>query len=221
MHKILLITILVSFLNAAYPTVYSALGNVIYENVEKIEKLENIQKYAIYKEDISQYVQDVQKAKEEGYKIESSQDSKAKKEYLTTLRKLSKKNDFFIRSAQINYKNSIENKDSALFSQIINSGLIDTDKHKQEIIDYYFEHEEDINASGLIQSYLDEDAKLKEKRDAQAAKYKTRKMREAEKIKRIRENDLQAQKELEKRLQEEVNKKKLEIRQNQKKELRQ
>jgi hypothetical protein len=221
MNKILIITFLVTLLNASYPKLYSALGDIIYDNVDKIEKLQNIKEYDVYKKEISDYVAEVQKTKEKGFEIISSDNKEDKKAYLTTLRKLSKQNDFFIRSVQSNYRKSIENEDSQLFSKLINSGLLDTQEHKQEIIDYYFEHEEDINATGVIQSYLDADAKLKSKRDAQAAKYKTKKMREAEKIKRIRKNDIEAQKALEKKLQEEVNKKKLEIRQNQKIELRQ
>lgn len=219
MYKILIITLLTTLLNASYPKVYSALGDVIYENAEKIEKLEDIEIYSIYKVDIEKYVTEVNKTKEEGFTLESAADKEAQKAYLTSLRALSKQNDFFTRSAQSNYKNAIKEENSFLFSQLINTGLIDTQKHKEEIIDYYFKHAEDINASGVIQSYLDEDALLKEKKDAQSAKYKTKKMLEAEKIKRIRQNDIDAQKKLEKKLQDEVNKKKLQIRTDQKKEL--
>lgn len=219
MLKILIITLLATFLSASNPKVYAVLGDVIYNNVENIDKLKELEVYKIYKEDIEKYVAEVNATKIQGYKIESLQDDSEKKAYLTSLRKLSKQNDFFLRSVQNNYKNAINNENNELFSKIINSGLIDTQKNKQDIIDYYFKHAEDINTTGLIQTYLDEDAKLKEKRDADAARYKTKKMREAEKIRRIRENDLEAQRKLEERLQEEVNKKKLEIRKNQKLEL--
>jgi hypothetical protein len=221
MHKIFIIALLVTLLNAQNPKVYAALGDVIYDNVDNIEKLKDINAYQSYINDIAEYVAEVRQAKEVGLLIESSANHQGKKSYLSTLRRLSKKNDFFIRSVQSNYKNAIDSNNSELFSQIVNSGLIDTNRNKEQILDYYFQHAEDINASGIIQKYLDEDAKLKAKRDAAAARYKTKKMREAEKIKRIRENDLEAQRALEKRLQEEVNKKKLEIRINQKRELAQ
>jgi len=222
MYKLLLITLFTTILSASYPKIYAALGDVIYKNVDNIGKLVTIEKYSIYKDEIEKYVAEVQKTKELGFTIESKQTEgvNKKKEYLMSLRKLSKQNDFFVRSAEDNYKSAIENENSQLFSEIINSGLVDTQEYKKEIIDYYFAHSEDINATGVIQGYLDEDAKLKVKRDAEAAKYKTKKMREAEKIRRIRENDLEAQRKLEEKLQEEVNKKKLEIRKNQKIELR-
>lgn len=220
MYKILIMTLLATLLNASYPIVYSALGNTIYENAQSVEKLKDIEAFSTYKEEILEYVKEVQNVKQEGFKIDASQESADKKAYLATLRKLSKQNDFFVRNAEARYKISIENENSLLFSQLINSGLIDTQKNKQEIIDYYFKNQEDINASGVIQFYLDEDARLKDKRDAHAAEYKSKKMREAEKIKRIRRNDIQAQQELEARLQKEVDMKKQEIRKNQKRELR-
>jgi hypothetical protein len=115
MNKILIITFLVTLLNASYPKLYSALGDIIYDNVDKIEKLQNIKEYDVYKKEISDYVAEVQKTKEKGFEIISSDNKEDKKAYLTTLRKLSKQNDFFIRSVQSNYRKSIENEDSQLF----------------------------------------------------------------------------------------------------------
>lgn len=221
MRNILIITLLALFLNAFNPKAYAVLGDVIYNNVEKIENLANIKEYSLYKDEIIKYAQEVSQTKEKGFLVESSSDKNLKKEYLTTLRKLSKQNDFFVRSVQSNYSNSIKNENSLLFSQMINSGLMDTQKNRKEIIGYYLRHSDDINTSGVIQTYLDEDAKLQAKRDAIAAKHKTKKMREKEKIERIRANDLEAQRKLEAKLQKEVTQKKLEIRENQKKELNQ
>jgi len=219
MYKILIISLLTTLLLASNPKIYSALGDVIYGNVDKIEKLKDIEVYSLYKSDIIKYVSEVNETKKKGFALEISPSKDAQKAYLESLRELSKKNDFFVRSAQSNYKKAMKDENNLLFSKLINSGIIDTQKNKQEIINYYFKHSDDINASGIIETYINEDALLKKKQSKQKAKYKTKKMREAEKIKRIRQNDIDAQKELEKKLQDEVNKKKLEIRKNQKIEL--
>jgi len=219
MYKILLITILVSFLNAANPKPYSVLGDVIYDNAQNIQKLANLEVYIPQKDAIIKYLDDVNNAKDAGYTLEASKNKASKKPYLNKLRELSKKNDSYNRSAKANYKISIKDENSPLFSQMINSGIIDTQKNKQEIINYYFAHSEDINTSGVIQTYLDEDAKLKALREAQRKKYKSKKQREQEKIKRIRANDQIAQKKLEAQLQKELVQKKKEIRKVQREEL--
>jgi hypothetical protein len=216
---ILIISLLATLLMAKNPVAYAALGDIIYNNVEKIEKLKAIDAYKLYIKDISEYVDNVHKTKESGFLIDSPDSILSKQEYLVSLRKLSKKNDYFVRSVNINYITAMREENHVLFSQLINSGLIDTQTNKQEIIDYYFNHSDDIDPTGVIQVYLDEDAKLKAKREALAKRYKTKQMLEKEKIERIRKNDKIKQEELEKELQEEVRKKKVEIREYQKSEL--
>jgi len=220
MIKILLIiSFLTTLLLAKNPIAYAALGDVIYNNVDKIERLKDIDAYKLYENDILEYVKDVHKTKKNGFLLESAESTLSKKEYLASLRKLSKKNDYFIRSVNMNFIVAMRDEDCILFSQIINSELIDTQTHKQEIIDFYFNHSDEIDPAGVIQVYLDEDAKLKAKREALAKRHKTKQMLEKEKIERIRKNDKVEQEELEKELQEEVRKKKIEIREHQKSEL--
>jgi hypothetical protein len=218
MYKLLFIALFSTLLSAQNPKPFSALGDAIYNNVDKIEKLKYLEEYKYYKDDIEKYVEDVKKAKKKGFDIELGKYSD-KKDYLNNLRDLSKRNDYFFRKVKSDYDNSIEKEDSKLFLEMINSGLIDTKKYKKEIIDYYFEHLKDINATGVIKKFLEEDARLKAKKEAQRKRYKSKKEKELEKIKRIRENDKREQEKLERKLQEELIKKKLEIREHQKKEL--
>ncbi len=211
--------LLATLLFAQNPIAFAALGDVIYNNVDKIEKLKNIDEYKIYDEKIDKYVADVKKAKEEGFALENGSTAVTKKAYLNKLRSLAKTNDFFVRSVASSYDAAKRDQNSRLFSQIINSGLLDTNERKKEIIDYYFAHAQDMNTTGLIQSYLDEDAKLRAKKEAQQKRYKSKKEREAERIKEIREKDKREKERLEKKLQEELQKKKEEIREYQKEEL--
>ncbi len=221
----LIITILSTFLLAQdatlqkTPRVYAALGDVLYNNLDEIEKLKEIDTFSSYNSEINRYMRDLSKLKKEGFRIEEGDATIDKKEYLNKLREFSKKNDYFVFLARKSFKKSLRDQDSKTFEKIINTGLIDTQRNKDKIIDYYFEHQEEINASGVIQSYLDEDAKLRAKREKQRRYYKTKKQLEAEKIKRIRANDKKKQEELEKKLDAEVTKKKKEIRAEQKKEL--
>ncbi len=219
MYKLLLMTVLTTILMAANPKPYAALGDVIYNNVDKIESLSYFDAYSLYATEIEAYVKEVKETRVEGIKIEMGGASISKKEYLNRLRKLSKTNDYFLRSIRSNYKTSMQNNDFALFSEIINCGLIDTQSKKDEIIDYYFLHQEDINATGVINDFLENDAKLRALKESQKKIRKTKKQIEEEKIKRIRERDKASREKLEKKLQEDLVKKKLEIREKQKKEL--
>ena len=200
------------------PDVYSALGNIIYGNVEKIVKLKELDTFKSFSEKINNYSKSVEQSKAIGFDIESGNKNVDEATYLETLRTLSKENDYFVRSVNSAYKSSIEKQNNTLFLDTVNSGLLDTDKNRNQIIGYYLSHSEDINASGVIQKYLDEDAKLKIKKKSYDYA-KAKKLRDEAKVRRIREDDKKKQAQLEKELTEEVQQKKLEIRENQKKEL--
>ena len=218
--KTIIITLLcTTFLLADNPTIYSALGDVIYNNVDNINNLKNINKYASEISKIDKYVKDVKKTKENGFAIQRGDKTIDKMDYLNHLRELSKTNDYFVRSVKNNFKHALLQEDTPLFSKVINCGLVDTQKYKEKIISYYVTHSEDINVSGVIQSCLDEDKELRDKKEAQRKVYQSKKMREEAKIKRIRKNDKEKQEKLEKKLDEEVKAKKLEIRNKQKNEL--
>lgn len=208
-----------TFLSAHNPNPYAALGDVIYDNVSNIESLKQIDSYRLYADDIDKYVSEVDEAKIQGYELEKAATSKTKNEYLNRLRTLSKTNDYFLRSINKQYKESMKKDDYKLFLQIINSGLINTQKKKKEIINYYYKNKENIDSTGVIDTFLEEDAKLRLKKDRQKKHYKAKKQLEAEKIKRIRDNDKAAQKKLEEDLQKDLNTKKAEIRKIQREEL--
>jgi len=215
----IILSFLATFLMAENPKVYSALGDVIYNNVDSISKLQSIESYKMYDAKINKYIIDVAASKSVGFSLDEGDKSVDKMAYLKNLRLLSKENDFYIRNSKSSFKTSIKDENSKMFSQIINTGLIDTNRYKDEIINYYMFHAEDINSSGVIQGYLDEDEALRKQRLANMKRYKSKAQIQAEKIKRIREKDREKQAAVEKSLQEEVDRKKVEIRTNQKKEL--
>jgi hypothetical protein len=218
MYKLILLLCITLILEAKNPYPYSALGNVIYDNVSKVRDLQYIGEFAPYEEKINNYVARVKKVKSTGYALEKG-DYKDKMAYLTKLRALAKEYDAIRRSVELAYEKALKNDDVVLFNKVINSGLLDTDKYKKEIIDFYFEHMDTMSANGIIDSYLKEDAKLRAKRAAKRKRYLSKKQKELERIKRIRRNDKQQQERLEKELEFELKKKKKEIREYQKREL--
>lgn len=219
MIKIAVLSLLATLLIAQNPKVYSALGDVIYDNVDNIEKLKEIPEFSQFKQKIDSYVKEVYKAKDVGFAIESGDKTKDKTEYLQTIRELSKTNDFFYRTTVSSYKSSITNQDNTLFSKTVNSGLIDTKKYKPEILEYYFANCNDMNASGVIQEYLDEDEMLKQKQTQSKKPTLSKKNIQEAKIKRIREKDKANQESIQKTLEDELVKKKSDIRKEQVEEL--
>ena len=219
MKSIIIMYFFTLILFAQNPKVYAALGDVIYNNVDKISNLKKIEEYKKYTEKINKYIKSVKQTKKDGFNIESGKKHIDKKEYLNRLRTLSQSNDFFVRSVKKNFSKSMKENNNQLFSKIVNSSLLNTNKNKNIIINYYYKNMDDINASGVIQTFLDKDAELKRLKDAQRKKYKTKEMLEKEKINRIRKNDILKQEELEKKLQDEVQRKKIEIREEQQKSL--
>jgi hypothetical protein len=219
MIKLLILSLLATFLIAGNPKVYSALGDVIYDNVDNIEKLKDIPEFSQFENKIDTYVKEVYEAKDTAYAIEAGDKTKDKKEYLQTIRELSKTNDFFHRTTVTSYKSSLTNQNNELFSNTINSGLIDTKKYKPEILEYYFAHCTDMNTSGVIQKYLDEDELLKQKQTVSRKPTLSKKQIQEAKIKRIREKDKAKQESIQKSLEEELIKKKSDIRKEQVEEL--
>lgn len=215
MKKLVVLSLLATLLFAQNPRVYSALGDAVYDNVANIEKLKYLPEFSAEKEKIEEYVKDVNETKKDGFAIESKNESINKSKYLDSLRELSKMNDDFKRAVRENFKLSIQNENSELFSKIINSGLIDIKSYKQDIKTYYSKHSDEIDPSGVIQDILDEDASLKTQSKAKL----TDKDIQEKNIKRIRERDKIQQEAIQKSLEEEVSKKKQDIREYQKKEL--
>lgn len=211
MKKIFILSFIVSILLAQNPKVYSALGDVVYDNSVNVKALKNIDVYSDQKEKIDKYLKDVKKVQEYGFDVQNEKNGADKIVYLQKLRELSKTNDFFARSVKNYFKASIEDENSTLFLQIIDNKLLDTQKYKSEILNYYFNHSKDMNATKTIQTFLDED-KSKAKN---AQKVKSKKQRQEEKMKRIRENDKLQQESIKKSIEEEVAKNKQEIKKEQ------
>lgn len=198
------------------PKVYSSLGNTIYDNVLKIEKLQDIEKYSQFRSKIDRYLREVQDTKLFGFDVEAGSKSDLKLDYLYQLRKHKKVNDYFLRSVKNAFESAIESQDNELFIGIVNSGLINVKQYKKKIMAYYNAHKKSINPKGTIQKFIDEDLAWKNRK---RWKPKTKQQLQEEKVARLRKNDKLDTQALERKLSEEVRVKKQKIRQTQEKEL--
>lgn len=217
MKFIILTTLLTFQLFAINPNVYAALGNKLYDNVENIAKLQDIEEFEIYRQKIQEYYYNVQAVKNDGFMIDDGNSKVSKKDYLKKLRKLSKTNDFFVATVNAAFQKSIKDKDSLLFINTVNSGLINTTKYKKEIKTYYYAHKEEIDISGsVIEKFVNEDIRNRKK----VYRGPTKEELEKEKIRRIRAKDKAKQEAIAKSIEEELLRKKRKIREEQKKELR-
>jgi len=216
MQKIFIFSILMSFLFAQNPRVYTAIGDNIYNNIEAINNLTNLSAYSYDKEKITKYVADVKVNKELGFNIESGNKKISPVIYLKKLREFDKINKNFIKKIELNFEKSLKDKNTVLFLEMVNSKLLDTKAKQKDIMDFYIKHQEAINPMGVIQGFLDDDAELRRR---QAYCLAAKKREEAARVKHIREKDKAEDEARNKRLTKELIQKKKEIREYQKKEL--
>ena len=217
MKIIILTTLLALQLFAINPKAYAALGDKVFNNLDGIEKLKRINEFKMYKEKIQDYNFNVKAIKDIGFMIDKGNSNISKKEYLKKLRKLSKTNDFFIESVNSAFAKSLKDENSVLFLNLINTGLINTNKHKNTIKKYYYSHKNDLNIDGtVIEKFVNQDKKNKKRIYIGPTKEEIQKA----KIQRIRAKDKARQEAISKSIEEELLKKKKKIREDQKKELR-
>ncbi|MCF6339784.1 MAG: hypothetical protein L3J10_03380 [Sulfurimonas sp.] len=222
MKKLLFLSIFAIQIFAQTPNVYSTLGNEIFSNIEKIENLKTIPEFKNYENKIDRYIQDVKQIKQDGFLVREQENNVSKEMYLNRLRELSSINDIFLKYVENNFKNSIQDKNNKLFLSMVDSGLLDTAEYKNEILDYYLKHSEEMEPSEIIKIFLNEKKekqKIIQERIESVNTFK--KDTDAARIKRIRKRDKEKEEAVIKLLDEEVMKKKKDIRENQKKELSQ
>jgi hypothetical protein len=220
MRTFLLFISFTFLLFANNPTVFSALGDVIYNNAPKIEKLKNVQGFKKYSFKINNYLDEVERAKQDGFALEKHHNNELRRNYLNELRALAKVNDFFNRMAYNVYDKAKEENNTTVFLSILDTGLINVEAHKKEIVEYYFMHRDDINSTGtVIEKLLNEDEKLREKKENEFKRKKSKKAKELERIRYLREKDKMQQERLQERLNKELKEKQEQIQEEQKEEL--
>ena len=207
-------------LYAANPKVYATLGDTIYNNAPKIQKLKSFKQYNPFSEKIDKYLKEVKQAKELGFAIERGEKKSEAKTYLKQLRSLAKTNDFFVRSAEAVFQKALDNNQYDLVMDMLDTGLIDIEKNKEALLELYKSNKGAFEPRGEMKKLVDEyEAKLEAKRRRMLSQEELKAISAEEKIRRLREKDRKRQEELQRRLEEEVKRKKAQIRQEQIREL--
>lgn len=221
MKNIIFFLLLTTSLFSQNPKVFASLGDKIYDNAIKIEKLKSLDSFKIFIYKIDDYVTDVNKTKKLGFLIESGKAENVKKKYLLHLRELAKTNSFFQRTAIEHFEGYMRRGNSSDFNKMLKTGMIDTDQFKDAIRKYYYAHESEVEYVGDVKRFIEEDIKRKERARAEELRRKNAlKYKQEQKIKRIRKKDKEKQEEIQKELDKEVKEKKKEIRNYQKEELK-
>ena len=206
---------------ASNPTIFASLGDKIYDNAPKIKKLKAFKEYKPFISKIDEYVKEVEATKKLGFAIENGTHQNASRIYLKKLRELAKTNDFFVRSANAVFDQAYSTKDFELLMDILDTGLIDVDRNKERLLKLYEENMDRFEPRGVLKQLVDASALKKQTKHSKEYYERLRKMREQEKIRRLREKDKKRQEELQKRLEAELKKKKRKIQKEQIKELKQ
>ncbi len=221
MIKLFIFTLFTTALIAQNPHAYAALGDTIYDNADNIEKLKYIRSFEMLTPKIEKYIKEVEVSREYGFALDAHKKEYDKKEYLQQLRDLSKTNDFFIRSVRSAYKSALESNDDKLLFEILNTELIDIDDNFKEINAYYKLHTDAVQPKVYVQAFQ---RKRLEQQSIKAPKKKkvlSQKDIELLNIKRIRAKDKAKREALQKDLERESRRKKLQILQEQQKALSQ
>ena len=206
---------------AANPTIFASLGDNIYNNAPKIEKLTAFKEYEPFIQKIREYIKEVNATKKLGFAIENGTHKNASGIYLKKLRELAKTNDFFVRSANAIFDQALKNSDFDTVMNILDTGLIDVQRNRQKLLKFYEIHNGEFEPRGLLKKLVDASDLQKKSKHSKEYYEHLRKMREQEKIRRLREKDKKRQEELQKRLEEELKRKKEQIQKEQIRELKQ
>ena len=204
---------------ASNPKVYSSLGDEIYDGLDNVMKLKSISGLEKGIKGLTKYKQDVLKAKEVGFNIQNNKSTVNKSSYLKTLRALGKKRELYVREVNSLLQKSMKSENSKDFNDLMQTGLIDAKKNRRDILNYYRDHKSEVTLSPSMKNLLDSERKSKKSRANSNAKNSKQSL-ESKRVQRIRASDKREQEALEKTLQEESDKKKLEIRNNHRRELK-
>jgi len=191
-YLLTLITFLMTLHATSTPKVYAALGDVIYNDDAKIEKLLQLRSMQKYETKIKKYLEATAVAKEVGFSIEKGDTSLSKKEYLHTLRQLSKEHDYFIRDINSAFSKSIDMVDLETFTFLSQCSMVDLSNERERTLEFYNVYKEDINSSAVDLVMFNQEMIIKNSQVKKVVKLdvnQTQTRPANNKVKRIREKD--------------------------------
>ncbi len=216
---LLLLTVTLSLL-AQNPKSFAALGDVIYDDIAKFEKLKQIASMHEFAADIDSYIALAKQTQKIGFAIDAKDSAVDAKQYLKALRQLSTEHDAIIVSSRARFKEAMSDEDGVTINAMIHCGVIKIDDYEDALIRYYEEFSEDQNLSSLEVMYNRYADNLNKDKNSSSLSAAQREARENEaRIKRMREQNKAKTDALESSVKEEKEREKQKVLNEQKKEL--
>jgi hypothetical protein len=189
---------------SANPAPYSQLGDEIYNSLDSYKRLGRI--LPQMNSTINGYLNNATQVKELGFEAEAS--SSAAKKYLISLRELDKERQLILTQLNALLYRSMDNRALKTFKTLITSHLIELDKVGDDVLPFYKENYK----KGAIKE-LDILVKNEEryKKDAQRANADYAKRIEAQRVARMREASIDADRSREAELDKDADMKRQEI----------
>lgn len=153
MKRFLLLLTFTLSLFAQNPNSFSALGDVIYNDIAKFEKLKSMPSMKAYQQNIENYITAAKQTKKMGFDVDAKEEGVNAKEYLKALRELSAKHDAIIVTSRKRFSEAMNDEDSETINLMLTYGVIDPENYKTELIAYYDENGEDQNLSAVKALY--------------------------------------------------------------------
>ncbi len=119
------------------PQTFKQLSSPLYKSAKNIEKLSNVQDLG---SSLESYIQDLDKLKVLGFKVDKKQDKKETHEYLLSLRKLQKDYDFILHQIHSSINKAIDNQDYKLFTELTSyefDGLLKSRALLEKSLNFY------------------------------------------------------------------------------------
>ena len=225
MKKYLLLLTLSLSLFAQNPKSFAALGDVLYNDVDKFEKLKEMASMQEFRVSMENYISSAAKTKEMGFVIDTQKAEEKKdtvvdaKEYLKALRDLSTEHDAIIVNSRTRFKEALNDEDGVTINGMIDYGVVDPENYKDELIHYYEEFGEDQNLSSLDSMYAEHINRFKENNTTVVSNAQRVARENEASVKRMRAQGKAKSDALEKSVQEEKEREKKKVLNEQKKEL--
>ncbi len=217
--KKFLLTLLISVsLYAQNPVIYAALGDVIYNDVDKFGKLADLAAMHDYKPTIEDYLKSVENSKKTGFAVDRNETTSDAKAYLKELRLLSTKHDTIVLNAHKRFEEAMQDEDSETITNMIKIGIVSPEEYKNQLVQYYEDYAEDQNLSIIEPMYkeykfnLANEENASKSGNAEAAKNE-------EVVNRMRASDKASKAALKRSVKEECEREKQNVMQEQKKAL--
>ena len=219
MKKYLLLLTLSLTLFAQNPKSFAALGDVIYDDVEKFENLKGLASMQDFQTSIDAYIVSANAAKKMGFSLDAKEGSIDGKSYLKELRKLSIERDAIVLSSRDRFKEAMADEDGVTINAMVGYGIIDSENYKSELINYYEEFGEDQNLSHVEPLYAGHLGSLKKDTNTSNSQAQREARENEARVKRMRAKNKQKEEALARSVEEQEKRDKENVLNEQKKAL--